>query len=53
MKNIVLGFVIAATSLIACSSNTAADTKQTEVKNNAQYPVQPKMHLIQPLQQHQ
>ncbi|HQW84517.1 MAG TPA: DUF3347 domain-containing protein [Ferruginibacter sp.] len=34
MTNIILGFAIAASSLTACNNNNAADTKQTEVKNN-------------------
>ncbi len=34
MKNILIGFVIAAASLTACNNNNAADTKQTEVKND-------------------
>ena len=35
MTNIILGFAIAASSLVACNNNKAADTKQTEVKNDA------------------
>ena len=35
MKNIILGFSIVTINLMACSNNTAADTKQPEVKNDA------------------
>ena len=35
MTNIILGFAIATSSLVACNNNKAADTKQTEVKNDA------------------
>ena len=38
MKNIIVGFAIAATSLIACNNNKAADTKSTEVHNDAPKP---------------
>ena len=34
MTNIILGLAIAASSLVACNDNKAADTKQTEVKND-------------------
>lgn len=34
MTNIILGFVISAISLTACNNNSAADTKQTEVKKD-------------------
>ena len=35
MTNIILGFAIATSSLVACNNNKAADTKQTEVNNDA------------------
>ena len=34
MKNKIIGFAIAAITLAACNNNNAADTKQTEVKND-------------------
>ena len=34
MTNIILGIAIATASLTACNNNNAADTKQTEVKND-------------------
>ena len=34
MTNIILGFAIAASSLVACNNNKAADTKQPEFKND-------------------
>ncbi len=36
MTNIILGFAIAAAGLTACNNKNAADTKQTEVKNDTQ-----------------
>ena len=35
MTNLILGFAIAASSLVACNNNKGANTKQTEVKNDA------------------
>ena len=35
MKKVILIFAVAASSLTACNNNKAADTKQTEVKNDA------------------
>ncbi len=35
MKNIFLGFVIAATSLVACNNNNASNAKQIDLKNDA------------------
>ena len=35
MTNLILGFALAASSLTACNNNNTADTKQTEVTNDA------------------